>query len=115
MKLLATIPIRTLSALNSREHWRARAKRVRDERWVTHVMLSEFDGQKPLLPCAIRLTRVGPTSGLDPFDNLPSALKGIADAVAAWLGVDDKNPDVLRFVPHQERGKAWAVRVELVE
>lgn len=105
------VPIKTVSALNGREHWRARANRVRGERFAVQALLNSEP--KPALPCVVRLTRIGPTNGLDPFDNLPASLKGVADQVAAWLGVSDRNPDLLRFECAQERGRAWGVRIEV--
>ena len=110
MTPLAVVHIRTVSALNSREHWRARTKRVKAERDAVAWALNTI--QKPALPCFVRLTRIGPTSGLDPFDNLPSSMKGVADQVAAWLGVNDRDVGVLRFECAQERGKDWGVRIE---
>jgi hypothetical protein len=103
------IPIRTVSALNAREHWRARARRVKHERQATALFLRQ-EGVRPLLPCSVHLTRIAPSNGLD-SDNLPGAVKGVRDQIADWLGVDDKRADLVSYHYAQERGP-WGVRVE---
>lgn len=105
------VPIKTVSGMNVREHWGARSKRVGRERDAVGMMLTQL--QKPELPCVVRLTRIGPSNGLDPFDNLPSALKPAVDAVAAWLGVDDRKSELVRYECAQRRGESWAVLIEL--
>lgn len=63
---------------------------------------------RPPLPCTVVLTRVAPSNGLD-TDNLAGALKGCRDAVAHWLGVDDRDPRIV-WAYDQRRGP-WAVEV----
>jgi hypothetical protein len=101
--------MRTGRGQNDREHWMARARRVRGEREVVAWALRGWT--QPAVPCVIRLTRVAPSNGLDD-DNLAGALKGVRDQVAVWLGVDDKRSDVVRYVYAQARGP-WAVRIEV--
>lgn len=101
------IPTRTVSGLNVREHWRARAARVRKERETTAWGL--IGKTRPAVPCVVVLTRVGPSNGLDD-DNLRGALKGVRDEIAKWLGVDDRSSLVL-WAYAQRRGKQWAVEV----
>lgn len=84
--------LRTVSALNVREHYMQRSKRVKAEREATAWAL-KYVKVKPSLPCVVTLTRSAPGGGLDD-DNLPGALKGVRDEVAAWLGVDDRNPAI---------------------
>jgi hypothetical protein len=102
--------LRTVPGMNVREHHMARNRRVKAEKSAVAWALSLSRLQKPALPCVVTLTRIAPSDGLDD-DNLPGALKGARDAVAAWLGVDDKRSDIVRYVPAQERGP-WAVRIE---
>ena len=109
--MILEIPLRTVSALNARENWRARAKRVKGERQTVAWALTRRP--KQALPCRVTLTRIGPSNGLDPMDNLPSSLKGVADQVAEWLGVNDRRDDMVRFECRQERGPHWYVRVEI--
>ena len=99
---------RTGSGLNGREHWAGRARRVRSERDM--VAWSLRKATKPQLPLLVTLTRVAPSNGLDD-DNLSGSLKAVRDEVAAWLGVDDKRRDVVRYEYAQRRGP-WAVEVE---
>lgn len=108
---MIVIPIRTAPGLNVREHWRARARRVRSERLAAGMVLNSQP--RPPIPCTVRLTRVAPSNGLDD-DNLAGALKAVRDQVADWLGVDDKDRATVRYVYAQRRGP-WAVEVEFGE
>lgn len=63
----------------------------------------------PKPPLLVTLTRIA-SRRLDPTVNLPGSLKGIEDAVAAWLNVDDARDDLVRYVVTQEKGPP-AVRV----
>lgn len=105
---MLSVPMRTVPGLNVREHHMARSRRVKTER--AHVAWALVNVSKPALPCVVTLTRVAPSNGLDD-DNLAGACKGVRDQVAAWLGVDDKRADVVRYEYRQERGP-WAVRIE---
>jgi hypothetical protein len=102
------IEMRTERGLNDREHFMARARRVRLEREL--VAWSLRGCKKPEPPCVVTLTRFAPSEGLDD-DNLSGALKACRDAVADWLGVDDKRSDVVKYAYAQQRGK-WAVGIE---
>lgn len=104
------VPIRTVSALNYREHWKARSRRVKKEREAVAWYLASR-GIKPAIPLVVTLTRLGPSNGLDD-DNLAGALKGVRDEVAAWLGVDDRRSEVVRYRYAQERAKDWGVRIQ---
>jgi hypothetical protein len=102
------VPLRTVPGLNVREHFAVRAKRVRKERHATAWVLRSV--QRPAVPCSVILTRLAPSSGVDD-DNLVGALKGVRDEVAAWLGVDDRRRDQVRYRYAQARGE-WGVRIE---
>lgn len=106
---MTIIPIRTSNGLNAREHFRARARRVKAERNNTAWMLATLT--KPETPCAVLLTRIGPSNGLDD-DNLAGALKSVRDEVARWLGVDDRRSEVVKYRYAQRRAKEWGVLVE---
>lgn len=105
------VPIKTARGLNAREHWRARSRRVKAEREATHLAL--IGERRPTLPCAVLITRIAPSNGLDD-DNLAGACKGIRDQIAEWLGVDDKRSDLAQWKYAQERGP-WGVRIEWVQ
>ena len=103
------VPLRTVSGMNAREHWQARARRVKGERLLVAWHLASV--KKPPVPLVVTLTRIAPSNGLDPDDNLPSALKGARDEIAEWLGVNDRDRKTVRYEYEQERGP-WGVRIE---
>ena len=105
--LEVVIPTRTISALNVREHWRARSQRVRAERKETFYALRPH--KPPAMPCVVTMTRLGPSNGLDD-DNLRGALKGVRDEIAAWFGIDDRDPRVV-WAYAQRRQINWGVEV----
>ena len=100
--------LRTVPGMNSREHYMSRFRRVRDEKervgWELKRLL-----EKPPVPCVVTLTRLAPSNGLDD-DNLVGSLKSVRDAVADWIGVDDKDRATVRYEYAQQRGP-WAVGV----
>lgn len=108
-------PLRTRTGLNVREHWAARAKRVKRERTAGQFAAkSAVAGADPWWTegrrYVVTLTRVGPRTCDD--DNLLGALKGFRDGVADALQVDDGNTKAVRWAYQQERGP-WGVRVRL--
>ena len=111
MKVL--FPLRTGNGLNSREHWRVRAKRVQAERWATKVACGGH--APPAGPVVVNLWRQSPSArGLD-SDNLQGALKAIRDEVATWLKRDDADPSII-WSYHQAPGKRgeWNVGIEVL-
>lgn len=108
-----SIPLRTGRGQNDREHWRARASRVRAEKWAAGwALLGAYGPRSPWpLPLRVTLTRGAPSSGLDD-DNLAGSLKAVRDAVAEWLEVDDARRDLVRYAYAQERSnRTWFVRI----
>lgn len=101
------IPIRTVSALNAREHWTKRTRRVKAERMATFYTLKPH--KPPAMPCVVTMTRLGPSNGLDD-DNLRGALKGVRDQIAEWFGIDDRDPRVV-WAYGQRRQINWGVEV----
>ncbi len=57
----------------------------------------------------VALTRCAPRALDD--DNLASSFKAVRDAVAAYLGLDDRDSR-LRFVCKQEKAKTPSVRID---
>lgn len=102
-----SIPIRTVSALNMREHWAKRAKRVKAERNAAYLLTPHVS-----LPAAITMTRLGPRRLDD--DNLRGALKGVRDGIADRLGVDDGG-ELVEWRYGQGKAKDYAVVVEIRE
>jgi hypothetical protein len=103
------VPIRTVSALNVREHVQARARRVKRERDA--VLVCWPRALRCPVPCQVELVRLSPASRSLDDDNLRGALKAIRDEVARLLGVDDADARV-EWHYAQERGQ-WGVRVGL--
>lgn len=100
------IPVKTVSTLNRREHFRvAQARKALQRRQVAFAMAGI---PRPQFPVIVRLTRH--SSGLlDSHDNLPSAFKHVVDELAVWLEVDDADPEV-KWIYAQEkckRGQTW--------
>lgn len=108
---MITVPLRTVPGLNAREHFRVKAKRTKAERQMVGWSLA--GKPRPPIPCSVRLTRVSPGSGCDD-DNLVGAMKAVRDEIAAWLGVDDKHRNQVRYVYEQKRGP-WGVEIEFGE
>lgn len=106
MGISFVVPIKTAPGLNAREHWAVKAKRVAKERKATHMLFPRV--ALPVL-VVVRLVRVSPGTLDD--DNLAGALKGVRDAVAFRMGLDDRSP-LVAWSYAQEVGPA-AVRVEV--
>lgn len=111
MTQIISIPMRTGNGLNDRNgHWRGRARKVKKERTDTAWMLTKLT--KPTsFPVQVLLRRVAPSSGMDD-DNLLGSLKAVRDAVAAWIGVDDRDKARVRYTYDQRRGP-WSVEIEV--
>lgn len=86
------LPLRLVSRANQREHWAVRNKRDKAEKRTTRLMLPKV---APPLPVVVHLTRVAPRALDD--DNLRGAFKAVRDAVAEWLGADDRPGSGIRW------------------
>lgn len=107
-------PLRTPNPANaSRGSSRfARARAVKVQRMAARAHARRALAGRDALPCAVLVRRVAPSSGLDPHDGLPGAMKAIVDGIADALGLaSDRDPRVVwRY--DQRRGP-WAVEVEI--
>lgn len=102
-----TVPgLHLVSEANAHEvHWH-RAKRAKQQHGVVGLVLR---AHRPVAaPCEVRITRLAP--GTLDTDNLQGSAKHVRDAVALWLGVDDKDPRVTWHVG-QERTKHYGARI----
>ena len=107
---MITIPVKTVSTLNRREHWAVRADRARMQR--NAALLTVWSMAQPnRLPVVVTMTRVAPSRGLDD-DNLRGALKSVRDGIADAFQVDDRDPRI-QWRYEQRRGKDYAVEVEI--
>jgi hypothetical protein len=114
MNVTVRIPLRTKPEGNGREHWRAVAKRRKAEHNAVGLMLAKY-GQALRMynePLVCTMTRV--SAGTLDSDNLQSALKGVRDAVAKVLGVDDGG-DAVEWRYRQDKAQrgTWWVVIEI--
>ena len=107
-----TLPVRTVSTLNAREHWSKRAPRAKEHRALARMLLMvPLRAARLSPPVRVTLTRVAPRQLDD--DNNQGALKSVRDGIADALGVDDRTPLVI-WVYEQRRGKPREYGVEIV-
>lgn len=101
-------PTKIKSEANGREHWRVKAKRVKEHRRAALVALH---GQvNPRLPMVLTLTRIAPRKLDD--DNLASGFKATRDGIADWLGIDDGDPRLTwRYAQRKGAPKEYAAEV----
>lgn len=104
-----TLPIRIESESNKREHWGARARRVKQHRQCAQWMLKRFD--PPAGSVRVYLVRVAPRR-LDAHDNLRAGFKATVDGICDWLGTKDHDPR-LTFEYGQRSGGVGTYSVEL--
>ncbi len=104
--------LRLVGSQNVREHWRARARRVKEERATTKLCCELALTKPKSWPVVVKLTRIGPRK-LD-SDNVSGCLKAVRDQVAVFLGVDDGDESKVTWSYAQERGP-YGVRVEIVD
>lgn len=90
-----SLPIKTVSEMNRRDHWAAKHRRVTAQRHAAKVTAEMHLLEKErasgvrlrLIPSAVRLTRIG--AGTLDTDNLASAFKAIRDGIADALRIND--------------------------
>jgi hypothetical protein len=104
------VAMHTSRGQNTREHHMTRARRWKKEKATVGWALRTVK-DRPAPPCKVKLTRIAPGNGLDD-DNMSGSMKAIRDAVAEWLGVDDKRTDLVAYSYAQQRGP-WGVVIEV--
>lgn len=121
-----TCQLKTVCLVNSRVHFRVKAKQVAWERSeISRVMRGALSERRTefvqapqwLLntPVLIKMTRVAPSKGLDD-DNLYSALKGVRDSITEVLGLKDDSSQLLRFEVYQRtstKKQGYSVEVSI--
>lgn len=112
------VPLRIQSAANLREHWAAKARRVKAERdAVCLTWLAMGNGLVPVLRAdqraTVALTRIAPRA-LDGHDNLRSALKPCVDEIARCLGLTSDADPRVTWLYDQRRGKVREYAVEVL-
>lgn len=103
-----TLPIRTVSLANQREHWATRAKRAKSERHTTCLCMPHGVAHMHP-PLTVTLTRIAPRT-LD-TDNLAGSFKSVRDAIADRLGIDDGDPRISWHYAQEKHGKTYSVKV----
>lgn len=102
-----TLPLRTYSLANQREHWAKKAKRTKAERKAAYMACPRVS-----LPCIVTLTRIAPRE-LD-TDNLTGALKAVRDGVADRLGIDDADRRVWwMYAQRSDAPKTYGVEIHI--
>ncbi len=114
MSISLRIPIATVSEANQREHWAAKARRVKNQRGAVRVYLKpKLTGLR--LPLVVKLVRLAPRRLDD--DNLRGAFKAVRDEIAALLGVNDGG-DLVKWEYEQRKDPkalAPAILIEIEE
>lgn len=132
--ITVTIPVRTVSETNQREHWGRRHRRRRQLRQTVGLVMagwlrsegfemphcSRQDGSGARLDpeggsavVRIVLTRLAPSAGLD-FDNLVSSMKAVVDGLADALGIDDRDPRVAwGYAQRRSKPRSWGVEIRI--
>lgn len=112
MTFMIELPLRIESEANGREHWGAKAGRVKRQRDQMALMIPKH--RLPGLPCTVTLTRIAPRH-LD-GDNLQSGFKAVRDGIADRLGIKDNDPRVT-WLYAQRRGppKQYACHIEITK
>lgn len=112
-----TIPgLHTKTPGNSREHWRAEARRTKQQRDLTRLTCGQQlgpavrDAIRSAPALRVRLVRVGPRRLDTP--NVFGACKAALDGFCDWTGIDDRSAFYVWEMPAQETGP-YAVRIEL--
>ena len=117
-----TIPVQTKNWSNNSQGMTrgamfARAAAKQHQRELTRLVLSparqrlqSLLGQHGML--IVVLTRLAPSNGLDPDDNLRTALKWVKDGVAKVIGLDDRDRRI-KWLYDQRREKDYGVFVEI--
>lgn len=91
----------------------AMAAKVRAQRQqVTLVLRSKLGLRPPEPPLTITVTRVAPGE-LDAHDNLPGACKHVVDAIAEWLGLDDRDRRLSWRYEQSRDGRSCGVTIRI--
>lgn len=120
-KLTLTIPVKTVSEANTKQHWGTVASRKKKQRQIVTLWLNTHGfGFDPNGVFTVKVTRIAPRE-LDSHDNLGAALKTVIDSVCEWLvpglaaGRADSSSKILSITTAQRRGakKTYEVEVEI--
>ena len=111
MEIEYTIPVRTVSEANRRDHWAAKASRTEVVKGAAYVCTQTHDHLSHRPPDVVQLMRLGPKLLDD--DNLRGALKAIRDGIAKVWHVDDGPCGPIAWEYCQGRTREYSVRVRI--
>ena len=115
MTITVTLPIRTESEANLREHWAKKGRRAKGQREIARMILGQPQYamlRKHTGRFEITITRIG-AKYLDP-DNLANSSKHVQDGIADALGIDDGSERITWFYAQVKgRPKEYSVMVEI--
>lgn len=105
------VPIRLVSLLNERFHWRKLSQLRKKQKAATKRSMT--GKEIPPLPLIITITRVGKRVLDD--DNLATSCKYVRDQIAEVVGVDDGSPlYTWRYQQRTSSSEKYGVEVEIV-
>jgi hypothetical protein len=110
MGIIIDIPLRVVSEANAHEHWRARQKRAKQQRFIAYALVGRHFKYLPSFPVTVKFTRLAPRK-LD-SDNLAGACKAARDGVADVYGIDDGD-ERWGWEYGQEKAKQYGIRIEI--
>lgn len=119
MNVTLRTPIRTKSESNQREHWAAKARRVKNQReaillyWFTMLLPARLRIAQAIDSggLTVKLVRIAPRS-LDSHDNLRASFKAIVDQLSQQLCVDDSDQRVTwEYGQHSGEPKQYGVEI----
>lgn len=109
------LPIKIVSEANNRDYYRKKGERVKRQKRITtdhlqrvpKVNLSDND------EFIIQLTRLKGYRQKDmDSDNLQGGFKAVRDAIATWIGIDDRS-DRMSWQTFQTKGYKPGIRVQI--
>lgn len=109
--MIVEIPgLRLVSEANSHQHHWLRVRRASEHHDAVALHLRPRRRVAP--PAVVTITRLAPSS-LD-SDNLQGSAKHVRDAIAKWMGVDDRDPRVTWHVAQERtRRNVYGVRLDV--
>lgn len=113
-RFIVVVPIRTQNETNGsrQEHWGSRKKRVDTQHRIVNLCLNARSTKCPFPPpMIVTVTRL--SRGRVDTTNLGSTLKHVIDAVARWIGIDDRHDHLVEYRMLQRKAKGFGVEIAI--